>query len=158
MSIFYLRAEICPVSCRNILLTYDKPTASAFCRKYCTIEKYRCLSRPMVRPIGPATCKLGSKRNVPSTNWFKYLYIFCRPHFNNKHCICFFVTLQTCFLLNLANVTFYVKRGQSETKWWLSLTSKPKISFRWRCLFLYRVHAFRISVTGMRFLIFYHIL
>ena len=27
-----------------------------------------------------------------------------------------------------------------------------------RCLFLYRIHAFRISATGMRFLIFYHIL
>ena len=51
MSISYLRAEICPVSCRNILLTYDKPTASALCRKFCTIEKYRCLSRPLVRPL-----------------------------------------------------------------------------------------------------------
>ena len=31
-------AEICPASCRNILLTCDKFTASELCRKSCIIE------------------------------------------------------------------------------------------------------------------------
>ena len=34
-------AEICPVSCRNILLTCDKPTTSELCGKSCIIQNNR---------------------------------------------------------------------------------------------------------------------
>ena len=50
MSISYLRRRVvclnCPVSCRNILLTCEKPTASELCRKSCIIENDRSVWSP----------------------------------------------------------------------------------------------------------------
>ena len=50
MSISYLRRRVvslnCPVSCCNILLTCEKPTASELCRKSCIIENDRSVWSP----------------------------------------------------------------------------------------------------------------
>ena len=83
-----LEAEICRVSCRNILLVCDKPTASELCRKSCVIENDRSVWRHLVRPVVPWSGHFGhfvsrhqkcAKRNVPSTIWSKFLYI-CNWH------------------------------------------------------------------------------
>ena len=57
MSISYLRRRVvrwnCPVSCRNILLTCEKPTASELYRKSCIIENDRSVWSTKVLPVVP---------------------------------------------------------------------------------------------------------
>ena len=42
-----------PVSCHNILLTCDNPTASELCQKSWIIQKNLCVWRPLVQPKVP---------------------------------------------------------------------------------------------------------
>ena len=101
-------AQICPASCRNMLLAFDKPTTSELCQKSWIIENNICVWRPLVRPLcKPALgMKTVGKKNVPSANGYKFRYIFSRRHSNFETKMRFLCGEQKLVLWRLAGVIF----------------------------------------------------
>ena len=95
MTISYLRRGVVSwnLSCKLPLHFTNlwQNDSSQLCRKCCVIQWSLRLKAPgsasgsLVRPLWPLckpSCKECAKRSVPSTNWSKFLSIFCMHPFN----------------------------------------------------------------------------